>query len=128
MTRTYRAEFFTRVDWAYRDVEAKTPQDGLDRAREFFADHADELKYCSYGEDHEVERVRIYDGERVLSSWESADYRLRLAGPDLVEALGQALRALNSAPKFAVPSLATDSYEIAARCERALAKARESRS
>jgi len=41
--------------------------------------------------------------------------------PTLLEALEQALAALNTAPRFRVPSLATDSYAIAAFCGRAIA-------
>lgn len=43
---------------------------------------------------------------------------------DLLTALEQAVAALNTAPRFKVRSLNTDSYEIAARCDRAVAKAK----
>ena len=48
----------------------------------------------------------------------------RLAAPDLLRALGKALAALNTATRFAVPSLGSDSYTIAAECERAIALAK----
>ena len=44
--------------------------------------------------------------------------------PTLLEALQQAVAALNTAPRFAVPSLDTDSYRIAALCDLAIAKAK----
>lgn len=42
--------------------------------------------------------------------------------PELLEACRDALAALNTAPRFAVPSRDTDSYAIAARLEKAIAK------
>lgn len=47
-----------------------------------------------------------------------------VSGPPLIAALQQALAALNSAPRFRVPSLGTDSYAIAALCDRAIAGAK----
>ncbi len=44
--------------------------------------------------------------------------------PDLLTALQRALAALNTAPRFEVPTLGTDSYAIAAEAERAIAAAR----
>jgi hypothetical protein len=46
------------------------------------------------------------------------------AAPDLLAALTQAVAALNTAPRFSVPCLGTDSYAIAAICDRAIGKAR----
>ncbi len=46
------------------------------------------------------------------------------AGPTLLAALEQAVAALNTAPRFRVPSLDTDSYRIASLCDRAIAKAK----
>jgi hypothetical protein len=71
-----------------------------------------------------LDHVQIWDSERgTLASWESKDYRVQHAAPDLLKALQQAVAALNTAPRFKVPSLDSDSYEIAAVCDRALAKA-----
>jgi hypothetical protein len=44
--------------------------------------------------------------------------------PELLNAVEQALQALNTAPRFRIPHLDTDSYEIAAACGRAIAKAK----
>ena len=44
--------------------------------------------------------------------------------PDLIAALEQAVAALNTAPRFRVASLDTDSYRIASICDRAIAKAK----
>lgn len=50
---------------------------------------------------------------------------LMAAAPELLAALRQALVALNTAPRFSVPGLGDrmDSYKIAARCSRVIAKA-----
>lgn len=48
--------------------------------------------------------------------------RLFAAAFDMREALAMALQALNTAPRFKVPCLDTDSYRIATICEAALAK------
>ncbi len=42
----------------------------------------------------------------------------------MLVALQQAVAALNTAPRFKVPGLDTDSYAIAALCDRAISKAR----
>jgi len=44
------------------------------------------------------------------------------AAPDMLSALEQAVAALNTAPRFRVPSLDSDSYRIAALCDAAIAK------
>jgi hypothetical protein len=49
--------------------------------------------------------------------------RLRLAARDLLNAVQKAVAALNTAPRFAVQHLDTDSYAIAAECDRAIGKA-----
>jgi hypothetical protein len=49
--------------------------------------------------------------------------QLRLAASELLEALQQAVIALNTARRFKVAGL-TDSYGIVAICDRAIAKAR----
>jgi|SRR5271165_3347189 len=46
------------------------------------------------------------------------------ASEDMLAALDKAVAALNTAPRFKVPGLGTDSYAIAAICDQAIAKAR----
>ncbi len=53
-----------------------------------------------------------------------ANAQLIAAAPDLLDALEQAVAALNEAPRFAVLGLDTDSYKIAAICDKAIAKAK----
>ena len=88
MSKTYRAEFFTRADWAFWNFAAKTPAEALRLARRFYDEHLIDLDFQSYGDGDELERVQIWAGERgVLAAWESEDYRLRLAAGDLLAAL-----------------------------------------
>ncbi len=44
--------------------------------------------------------------------------------PDLLAALEQAVEALNTAPRFKVPGLDSDSYRIASVCDAAIRKAK----
>ena len=59
-----------------------------------------------------------------LTQEEQANGRLISAAWLMLEALDQALTALNTAPRFAVPSLDTNSYKIAALCEAAIRETR----
>jgi hypothetical protein len=125
MLNTYRAEFFTGADYAKRDFEAGSPQEALHLARQFYADNLGELDFRTYDSIEPLDQVQIWDPQRgVLASWENPDYLARQAASELLEALEQAVVALNTTPRFKVPSLDTNSYEIAAICDRAIAKAK----
>jgi len=128
MPNTYRAEFFTCADYANRDFEAGSPQDALQLARKFYDDNLGELDFRSYDSIEALDQVQIWDRERgVLALWESPDYLVRQAATELLNAIDQAVAALNTAPMFQVPGLDTDSYKIAALCDRAIAKAKGGR-
>ncbi len=88
MTKSYRAEFFTTADYAVRDFIAGTPQQALQMAREYYDDNLVELDFRSYDDNSGLDQIQIWDPERgTLASWESDDYRLRKAAPDLLTAL-----------------------------------------
>ena len=88
MIKTYRAEFFTVADWAYYEIEAETPEQALKLARQFYGDHLGELDFRSYDAIEPLDHVQIWDaGRGTLASWESPDYRLRQAAPDLLRVL-----------------------------------------
>ena len=55
---------------------------------------------------------------------QEANACLIAAAPLLLAALEQAVQALNTAPRFRVPHLDTDSYAIASICGRAIARAK----
>jgi hypothetical protein len=87
-TKTYRAEFFTAADYAARNFEAETPQQAIELARRFYDENIIELDFRSYDDNAGLEQIQIWDNERgTLATWESDDYRLRQAAPDLYKAL-----------------------------------------
>jgi len=72
-----------------------------------------------------LDRARGHYEAELLAEDSSLPDRPRNAVSDIIAALKQAVAALNTAPRFAVPSLDTDSYRIASACDRALALAQE---
>ena len=88
MTKTYRAEFFTAADYAVRNFEAETPEQALELGRRFYDENIGELDFRSYDGIEDLDQIEVWDqtsGNRAL--WESDDYRLRKAAPDLYKAL-----------------------------------------
>lgn len=94
----------------------------------FFIAYEPYLSQC----DQEIPCFRIYDADgQVIAETDSAipcrqqeaNAHIMAVSPELLDALRQAVHALNTAPRFAVPVLDSDSYAIAAICDRALAKA-----
>lgn len=80
---------------------------------------------------HEIPAYEIHGKEKVCDTNENrpeaeqrANAHLIAAAPELLAALRMALQALNTAPRFKVPHLETDSYRIASVCDAALAKAK----
>jgi hypothetical protein len=87
-TTTYRAEFFTAADYAVRNFEAASPQEALLLARQFFEDNLIELDFRSYDDNAGLDEIEVWDtvgGAR--ATWQSDDYRLRQAAPQLLAAL-----------------------------------------
>jgi hypothetical protein len=126
---TYTATFRTDAEYARHDFKAATPAEALALARAFYDDHTEELYFESYDSGMEVDEIEISgpDGSE-LAVWQDEDLALHLAASDLLEALQQAVTALNAAPRFAVPGFDTDSYDIAALCDQAIAKAKPPKS
>ena len=100
-------------------------EDLLDALRDLVARDEAEAAQCGFEHD---EMTWLDDARRViaLATGESQndDLRLRNAARDLLEALEQAVCALNATPRFRVYE--TDSYKIASLCDRAIAKAKAS--
>jgi hypothetical protein len=87
-TTSYRAEFFTAADYAHRNFEAGSPEEALQLARQFYEDNLVELDFRSYDDNAGLDQIQIWDRKRgTLASWESDDYRLRNAAPQLLAAL-----------------------------------------
>ena len=88
MTKTYRAEFFTVADYAVRNFEAETPEQALELARRFYEDNIIDLDFRSYDDIEPLDQIEVWDqktGKR--AAWQSDDYLLRKAAPDLYKAL-----------------------------------------
>jgi hypothetical protein len=86
-TKTYRAEFFTAADYAFRSFEAETPEQALELARQFYEEDGD-LDFRSYDDNAALDQIQIWDSKRgTLASWESDDYRLHKASAQLLRAL-----------------------------------------
>ena len=124
---TYTVTFRTEQESASEEIDAPSPEAALAEARAI-NDDRDRLgalyfePYAGYTPVEEIV-VDTPDGERV-AEWLSPNLLLHLAAEDLFNALEKALTALNTAPRFAVLRLGTDSYTIAAACRRAIAKAK----
>ena len=122
---TYTVHFRNDQDYATRTFKAGTPAQALADARAFYEEHDWELQFVTYDSGHGVNEILVEDRRGAeVAVWRDEDLWLRLAAAELLDALKQALAALNAAPRFAVPGLGTDSYAIAALCDRAIALAR----
>jgi hypothetical protein len=96
-TTTYRAEFFTAADYAFRNFAAETPEQALQLARQFFEDNLIELDFRSYDDNAGLDQIQIWDNERgTLATWESDDYRLPKAARELLAALQVQTQAAKS--------------------------------
>jgi hypothetical protein len=121
---TYTVNFASDAEFASHKFDAETPERALALARKPYEDDPSELLFQPYG-GMDVNEILVYDADgNERAVWYDDELRLRLAAGDLLAALEQAVQALNTAPRFRVPHLATDSYKIAAVCDRAIAKAK----
>lgn len=114
--KTYRAEFFTAADYAVRDFDANTPEEALQQARRFYDEDTGELDFRSYDDNAGLDQIQIWDKERgTLASWESEDYRLRKAAPELLK---QSIRVLKMLPhcgiynEIGMPELRTAVFKV----------------
>ena len=95
-TTMYRAEFFTAADYAARDFEAETADQALELARRFYDDDIEELDFRSYDDNATLDQIDIWSTEQCANmrkiscravSWQSDEFRLRQAAPQLRAAL-----------------------------------------
>ncbi len=120
----YEATFRTDGEYATHEFEADTPELALALARRLNDDPPSELVFEQYDNTpvNEIEITGPYGSQVAL--WRGEELSLQLAARDLLEALEQAVAALNTVPRFPVPSLLSCSYRIAAICDKAIAKAK----
>jgi hypothetical protein len=86
--KTYTAYFYTEADWAKTTIKADTPMLALQRAQQIESDETETLDFQHYDSTGGVEHIEIRsaDGDTV-AEWQGEDLRLRLAAPELLEAL-----------------------------------------
>ena len=122
---TYTAYFRKDSEYATEEFEADTPEQALALARRFYSDDPLALYFEPNDDSMPMNEIEIIDPDgNTVTTWRAEDLWLHLAADDLLAALEQALAALNTAPRFGVPSLDPDSYRIAAACGKAIAKAK----
>ncbi len=116
--------FESEVEWAEYDIKASTPGKALQRARRLIEDDPEALDFQAFDSRGDIEHIEVRDplGDPV-ADWKHPALLVRLAAPDLLAALQQALTALRAAPRFPVPELLSDSYRIADACEQVIANA-----
>jgi hypothetical protein len=90
---TYDVYFRNDLQWGTREFIADTPEQALELARRFAADHADELIFEIYeGSDFAINEIEVCDVEHnSLATWFDDEMRLRLAARDLLDASQQVL-------------------------------------
>ena len=113
----------TRAAWAEACVSVFMQHTGCDRE-----DSLCDLMHWSEQHDFDfdlaLDRARGHFEAELLEELPPPSDAEEPAALDLLAALKQAITALNTAPRFAVPSLDTTSYEIAAQCDRVIAQAK----
>jgi hypothetical protein len=72
----------------------------------------------------EIERWNSDPEAPDVAEQAEANAQLIRTAPDMLSALELALEALNEAPRFRIRGLALDSYGIASRCTRVIARAK----
>jgi len=108
--KTYTVMFRSDAESAYLDIQAKTPQQALARARKTYKDDPYGLSFQPYDQTQPVNEIVVSDEDgNELAVWFDENMRLRLAAPDLLESaelvvarwsegdLAEAVRALDAA-------------------------------
>ena len=120
--QTYTAVFLSDADYATTEIQAETPEAALEAA----CDNYDDLEFSPYDTgEHDVNEILIRnEDDEEVARWRSEELTLRFAAKEVLQSLERALVALNTAPRFEIPALQSDSYAIAAECGQVIAKAK----
>ena len=88
MQKTYTAYFYTDAEYASTDIDADTPGLALAAACRMKDEDGGALHFDKYDEAQPVNHIEILDEDHnELAHWRDADLLLRMAAPDLFEAL-----------------------------------------
>lgn len=91
---TYTAIFRTADTWATAEIEARTPERAMQKARALAEKELDTLDWCTYDPNSvPLEEIEISGPRGIGPVWQSADLALRLAAGDLLEALDEQTEA-----------------------------------
>lgn len=124
-TKDYTVTLYARHIYAVEEIAAETAEDAMTQARLLLANDPFALDWNEYDSpEHELDQITVEGPDGDCTEWTSPDETLSQAASHLLEALELAVAALNTAPRFAVPGRDTNSYAIAAVCDRAIAKAK----
>ena len=84
----YRVHFHSDIQWAVLTLQADTPEQAVELARQFADEHFDDLDFESYqGCDCPINQIEVCDDEyNSLAKWYDDDMRLRLAARELLDA------------------------------------------
>ena len=126
-TNDYTVTLYAKHIYAVEEIAAETAEDALAQARVLLDKNPFALDWNDYDSpDHELDQITVEGPDDDCAEWLSPDETLAQAASDLLEALELAVTALNTAPRFIVrvQGTRTDSYDIAAVCDRAIAKAK----
>jgi hypothetical protein len=121
---TYHVHVYREMRVKFNGIEAESPEKAASVASGRCTEQADEVEDC---QGMDLSALVDLQGDEEFTESRVVDFRdlKRLAASkEMLTALEEALAALNTVPRFKVPSLDTDSYKVAALCDRAIAKAK----
>ena len=112
-----------RANWADKAIRSFRKQTGCDY-EDSLGDLIADLMHWADARDFDFDAAfyRARHHYEAELSEEGAPIRNSDTVANLLAVLQQALTALNTAPRFKVPSLETDSYRIASLCDAAIAQ------
>lgn len=121
---TYTATFRTSAEFATTTIKAKNPEAALRAAQRLWDRNQQALVFQRYDEIMPLTDIEITNRSgKELNSWIDHEELLRGNAALLMLALEDAITALNTAPRFDVPSLGINSYDVIRECEETLAAA-----
>lgn len=119
MTTEFAVTFRTEAEYALTEITAATPEEALQQARQLWEQDASQFDFSSFDELQELQTITVEGPDEDYLEWRTPEFLLTVAAPDLLDALRQAVEALNTAPRFRVGD--SDSTKIANLCDRAIA-------
>jgi len=85
---TYTANFHNDAVHGFHAIEAETPAQARQLARQLWDDNPDEMEWYSYDERQALTDIVIQDeDDAVVAEWKDPDELVRLAAPEMLEAL-----------------------------------------